>query len=645
MTEKLTETDLFKMKTLSQPVAATDRYFVTQTRVDQESNDYRANILGFTKAGEFVGNFDNDNYSSKSPVVGANFLFFLSKKTADSTYQVFKVPFAGGTATQVSHFNHAVESLKVAPGTDTVYFKTRETKEIPKKPYEKIPSVRHVYRLYHKADNFGFFPTDGTYLLYTYAVGDDAPNQVFTSQTDFNLTDASSDGPQVTLTQKNLPDDDLDFGQKVLLVNTQTGTEINVTKSHPDWTFINAKFSPDGSRLLLVGHSQEFEGNTQNYVYGYSFATKEFTDYTSQLDEESFEAVFSDFTQNLDATDIAWVSNTQFAFRTSWRGHSKLYLYENGESNCFFEQPLRITNWSVDGDQLVVTYSTPTLPVALATLSFAGQLNDLFNPNDSFDKVHSYVNPEAVSFKASDGLTIEGWLYNPLESSAKEPIVLDVHGGPHQAWTENFYFDIQLYANNGYGVLLLNPRGSKTYGQAFCQEVVGAYGKQDYTDLMTGLDFVLDLHPEFDRNRQYCIGASYGGFMATWAVGHTDRFAGAVAQKPVTDWISLAGTSDIGYSFIPQELKLSRYDVQKLWDCSPVAYAQNVKTPTLIIQGEWDVRTPIGQGEEFFTALLENGTKTEMSRHPQSWHAMSRLGLPNLRIERIRETRAWWDRN
>ena len=120
---------------------------------------------------------------------------------------------------------------------------------------------------------------------------------------------------------------------------------------------------------------------------------------------------------------------------------------------------------------------------------------------------------------------------------------------------------------------------------------------------------------------------------------------GAVAQKPVTDWISLAGTSDIGYSFIPQELKLSRYDVQKLWDCSPVAYAQNVKTPTLIIQGEWDVRTPIGQGEEFFTALLENGTKTEMSRHPQSWHAMSRLGLPNLRIERIRETRAWWDRN
>ena len=129
MTEKLTETDLFKMKTLSQPVAATDRYFVTQTRVDQESNDYRANILGFTKAGEFVGNFDNDNYSSKSPVVGANFLFFLSKKTADSTYQVFKVPFAGGTATQVSHFNHAVESLKVAPGTDTVYFKTRKLRK------------------------------------------------------------------------------------------------------------------------------------------------------------------------------------------------------------------------------------------------------------------------------------------------------------------------------------------------------------------------------------------------------------------------------------------------------------------------------------------------------------------------------------
>ncbi|MFD1126072.1 alpha/beta hydrolase family protein [Lentilactobacillus raoultii] len=95
----------------------------------------------------------------------------------------------------------------------------------------------------------------------------------------------------------------------------------------------------------------------------------------------------------------------------------------------------------------------------------------------------------------------------------------------------------------------------------------------------------------------------------------------------------------------PQELLTNRYDVKKLWHFSPIAYANKVKTPTLIMQGEWDTRTPIGQGEEFFSALAENGVETEMSRYPQSWHGVSRDGLPNLRIERIKETRRWWDKH
>lgn len=133
--------------------------------------------------------------------------------------------------------------------------------------------------------------------------------------------------------------------------------------------------------------------------------------------------------------------------------------------------------------------------------------------------------------------------------------------------------------------------------------------------------------------------------MTTWVVRHTNRFAGAVAQKPVIDWISFPGTSNIGFMFTPQELKIDRFDVDTLWKYSPLAYANKVKTSTLVMQGEWDTRTPIGQGEELFSALVENSTEAEMPRYPQSWHGVSRNGLPNLRIARIKETRSWWDKH
>lgn len=646
MPNRLTETDLYRMKSLTQPIAHDKQYFATQTTVDEASNDYRGSLLGFTNTGELIGHFDNDNYSAKSAVAGATYLFFLSKKSAEDTYQVYQVPYDGGTAIQISNLAQSVDTLRVVPGTDTVFFSSRQTDEKPVAPYEKVPKVRRVQRLYYKKDNFGFLPTDGTCRLYSYTANDKTPTSVFESHDPFALRDVAADGHHVVFTMANNPDDDLDFGEGVYLLDTQTDTLTNLTDARPTWTFINAKFSPNSDKLLLIGHTDEFDVNTHNYVYGITLATGEFTDYTSELDEEAHEALFSDFPQNLDAEDTFWVTNEQFVFRTSWQGHSRFYLNQNGQNQRFFDEHARITNWAVaNNQQLIVTYSTPTVPVKLATLAFDGTLTDLYNPNATFDANHEYVEPETFWYNASDGTEIEGWLYPPLAPTEKNPIVIDIHGGPHQAWTENFFFDIQLYANNGFGMLLLNPRGSKTYGQAFCQAVVGHYCEQDYTDLIEGLDHVLTTHPEYDANRQYCIGASYGGLMTTWAVGHTDRFAGAVAQKPVTDWISLAGTSDIGYYFIPQELQCSRFDAETLWRISPVAYAKNVKTPTLIIQGEWDARTPVGQAEEFFTALAENGTETVLSRHPQSWHAMSRLGLPNLRIERIKETCEWWQRH
>lgn len=645
MSKAITENDLYKLKTLSQPVASKEYYFLTQTYCDKDSNEYRSNILAFSKDGKYVGNFDNDNFASKSPVVGKDYLFFLSKEDSDSQYQVFKVRLSGGTAQKVTALKHSVEKLLVPKGTNNVFFKTRETNEVPKKPYEKFPTVRHVFRVSHKEDGFGFLPTDGKYDLYRYDGDTEKTSLLYSSPVDFDLSDVSHKSEKIVLTRTNKPDDDLDFGQGVYVLNVDTGKLFNITSDHPDWAFSSAKFSPDDTQLLLVGHSNKYMANTQNQVYGWNFETKEFTDYTQGLDEEVDDFYAADFTQNENDDDIFWVNNDQFVFRTSYHGRSKLYLYKDKQVEEFFNERERLTDWSVDQDRLLAVYTTGDHPTEFATIDFEGNQTDLFNPNQKFDSEHEYASLDRFVYKASDGLPIEGWVMEPLHQKRTNPVVLYVHGGPHFAYGESFFFEMQVHAANGYGVVLINPRGSTSYGQDFCLESVGHYGQKDYTDLMEGMDYVLANHPEFDKNHQYVAGGSYGGFMTTWTVGHNDRFAAAVAQRPVTDWVSFAGTSDIGYMFVPQEMQTNRYDVDKLWKFSPLAYAENVKTPTLIMQGEWDTRCPIGQGEEFFSALVENGVEAQMSRYPQSWHGVSRNGLPNLRVDRIKETRSWWDKH
>lgn len=645
MLKSLSENDIYTLKTLSQPAASQNYYFVTQTYCDKDTNSYRANILGFTKNGKYIGHFDNDNFTSKSPLVGKDYLFFLSKETSGSQYQVFRIRLSGGTAQKVTDSKHSVESMVVVQGTNELLFKTRETSEVPKKTYEKFPTVRHVYRIKHKEDGFGFLPTDGKYELYKFDGDTNKTSLLYSSPVDFQLSDVSHNSALVALSMPNKPDDDLDFGQGIYILDLETKQMSSATSEHPDWSFSSAKFSPDDTKLLLVGHSNEYLANTQNHVYGWGIKTKEFTDYMQELDEEVDDFFAADFTQNQSDDDIFWVDDNQFVFRTSYHGRSKLFLYRNNHVKEFFNECERVTDWSLDKDHLVVTYTTGNHPIELATINFDGNQDDLFNPNQQFDSQHQYASLDRFVYKASDGLPIEGWVMEPVKQNRTNPVVLYVHGGPHFAYGESFFFEMQVHAAAGYGVVLINPRGSTSYGQDFCLKSVGHYGQKDYTDLMEGMDFVLANHPEFDKHRQYIAGGSYGGFMTTWTVGHNNRFAAAVAQRPVTDWISFAGTSDIGYMFVPQEMQTNRYDVEKLWRFSPMAYAEHVQTPTLIMQGEWDTRCPIGQGEEFFSALVENGTEAEMSRYPQSWHGVSRNGLPNLRVERIKETRSWWDKH
>ena len=202
---------------------------------------------------------------------------------------------------------------------------------------------------------------------------------------------------------------------------------------------------------------------------------------------------------------------------------------------------------------------------------------------------------------------------------------------------------MQVHTANGYGVILLNPRGGQGYGQEFVKSILGDYGNEDYEDLMLGLDYCLTEYPEIDKNQVYVAGGSYGGFMTNWIVGHTNRFKAAVTQRSISNWLSFYGTSDIGPFFVKYQLESDLSDVEKLWKMSPLSHAHKAKTPLLVLHGEEDLRCPQEQGEQMYTAMKKNEIPTKMVVYPESSHGLSRQGLPNLRMDRIQQIVNWFE--
>ena len=246
-------------------------------------------------------------------------------------------------------------------------------------------------------------------------------------------------------------------------------------------------------------------------------------------------------------------------------------------------------------------------------------------------------------YKGADDWDIQGWYLAPLEKAASHPAVLYIHGGPQVSYGETFFHEMQTLAAKGYGVIMLNPRGGNGYGQQFVASILGDYGNKDFEDLMLGTDTVLDAHPEINQEEVYVAGGSYGGFMTNWIVGHTDRFKAAVTQRSISNWISFYGTSDIGPFFVKFQLQHELDDVEKLWEMSPLAHAHKAKTPILVMHSDEDLRCPKEQGEQFYVAMNRQDIDTQFMTFPKSSHGLSRNGLPNLRIQRLKAVLNWFE--
>jgi acylaminoacyl-peptidase len=282
-------------------------------------------------------------------------------------------------------------------------------------------------------------------------------------------------------------------------------------------------------------------------------------------------------------------------------------------------------------------------PAALATGTSPRDIATLTALSDPVLRQRTLGAVEEVSFESSvDRRRIQGWIVKPplFDAAKKYPLLLEIHGGPFAGYGPSFAAEIQLYAAAGYVVLYLNPRGSTGYGEEFADLIHHDYPDNDFGDLMSGVDAVIG-RGYVDPQRLFVTGGSGGGVLTAWIVGHTDRFRAAVVVKPVINWTSFVLTADLTNYF-------SRYwfagfpweDVQSYWKRSPLAYVGNVHTPTMLMTGEVDYRTPSSEAEQFYEALKLRKVDTALVRVPNASHDIS--ARPSLLIDKVAYVLAWF---
>lgn len=327
------------------------------------------------------------------------------------------------------------------------------------------------------------------------------------------------------------------------------------------------------------------------------------------------------------ASNLMWANNNRGFYFTA---------QDQGYVNVFFS--------NLNGDVRSVTsgqHSISLQSVNRATSTGVGVRSSFHEPGD----VHSFllngrgapekltsVNSDLLTdkslgsheefwYEASDGNRAHGWIVKPpnFDPDKKYPLLMEIHGGPFGMYVGRFNFQYQVFASNGFVVLYTNPRGSTGYGEAFSQAIDHAYPSVDYLDLMGGVDALIE-RGYIDEKRMYVGGCSGGGVLSSWVIGHTDRFAAAAVRCPVTNWLSMAGTTDIPYFSFSFFQKPFWEDPTDWLHHSTLMYVGNVKTPTAIMTGEQDRRTPMAQSEEYFAALKILGVPAKLLRFNDQYH-------------------------
>ncbi|MEX2471122.1 MAG: S9 family peptidase [Gemmatimonadota bacterium] len=349
--------------------------------------------------------------------------------------------------------------------------------------------------------------------------------------------------------------------------------------------------------------------------------------YVMGRDGESPRLVSGDFDRQIN--DMQWAKNGSGLYLTVSSGGARNLHFvsvDGGVSQVSTGDHLLALSSLTANGRAVGTFTSPHVPTDLVSFRLSdpdGTRTQLTRVNDDVLGGLAFGDVEEIWYESVDGYRIQGWIIKPpdFDPAERYPLMLSIHGGPHSMYHVGFNFGWQEHAANGYVILYTNPRGSTGYGSAFANAIKNAYPGKDYDDLMAGVDEVLS-RGYIDEQNMFVYGCSGGGVLTSWIVGQTDRFAAASANCPVTNWLSFVGTTD-GIGWYRNFETFPWDDPSEYLRRSPLMHVGNVTTPTMLMTGVNDLRTPMPQTEEYYAALKVMGVPTAMIRFNDEWHGTS----------------------
>lgn len=334
-----------------------------------------------------------------------------------------------------------------------------------------------------------------------------------------------------------------------------------------------------------------------------------------------------------------------YLVQTLWGDSRIMAVGQDGAVAEVTKEAGAVTGLDVRGGKIVMTAMRGQhLGEVYALCPESGREEKLTGLNDEYLASHKVSSPESFRYNSRNGYEMEGYVIKPAdyEPGKKYPAVLEIHGGPKTASGTVFFHEYQCLASDGYFVIYCNPRGSDGRGEAFA-DITEVFGKNDFEDLLEFTDQALAHYPDMDPEKVGVCGGSYGGFMCNWIVGHTDRYAAAVSQRSISNYLTKCLYTDIGY--YANRLQMGAYpweDFHKVWSMSPLSGAKDAKTPLLLLQSDEDYRCWMGDAIQMFSAVKRQGTDARLVLFHGENHELSRSGKPRNRMTRLKELEAWF---
>ncbi|MDA1226308.1 MAG: S9 family peptidase [Bacteroidetes bacterium] len=648
--------DIFK------PLDVFDLEYVSNTEISPNGNKilYQRNFNDIMTDESFSNiwliNFDGSenrpittgNFKDNSPKWSNKGDKFVFKSNREGKQQIYLFNIANNSIQKLTNFQYSISSIKWSPDDSYLLFssfiddKRDKLIKMPEKPKGakwNDPPVE-ITDLNYRYDGSGY-RKPGETQFFTVPITGGTPRQISNIPAEKRAFQGEWIDNNTIVFSANL-NEDSDYNTnntEIYTLDINSGIQKALTsREGPD---NSPKVSNDNSLIAYLGYDDEYLSYQQNSIY------------IMRIDGSEKDKIELDLDRNI--SNIYWSGDDKKIFfqyddngitkigSTTLDG--KLDFIIDKVGGLSFSRPYSGGFFSLSkNDRYSFTYGTVYNPADLA-VGYKGSKNRLTNLNKDLFDYKKLGNVEEMWYKSSfDGEMIQGWIVKPpnFDDSKKYPLILEIHGGPHTNYGFHFSSEVQLFASKGYVVLYTNPRGSTSYGKEFANLIHHNYPSQDYDDLISGVDNLIE-RGYIDENNLFVTGGSGGGVLTSWIIGRTDRFAAAVVAKPVINWYSFVLYADnIGYFYKYWFKDLPWVDPESYLKRSPISYVGNVKTPTMVLAGEKDYRTPMAESEQFYAGLKLNKVESMLVRIPNASHGIA--SKPSNLIAKVNAIISWFEK-